>query len=100
MIKLLTTLFIALKLIGTITWSWFWILSPIWIGLPIYLILNYIIEDDNQEDNSFDLKNTSIEIKTKDGINIIYGSNTLSKIRFVDKGDNHLNILTIHNSQS
>ncbi len=24
--------FIILKLTGTITWSWFWVLSPLWIG--------------------------------------------------------------------
>ena len=28
---LLTILFIALKLLGVIDWSWVWVLSPIWI---------------------------------------------------------------------
>jgi len=28
---LLTLLFITLKLIGEITWSWLWVLSPLWI---------------------------------------------------------------------
>ena len=28
---LLTILFIALKLLGIIEWSWVWVLSPIWI---------------------------------------------------------------------
>lgn len=32
---LLTIVFITLKLIGTITWSWWWVLSPIWIPLAI-----------------------------------------------------------------
>jgi len=32
---LLTILFIALKLIGKIDWSWWWVLSPIWIPLVI-----------------------------------------------------------------
>ena len=33
---LLTLLFIALKLLGHIAWSWWWVLSPIWItGLVI-----------------------------------------------------------------
>lgn len=27
----LLILFIALKLIGVITWSWVWVLSPLWI---------------------------------------------------------------------
>jgi hypothetical protein len=28
---LVTTLFIALKLAGAFPWSWYWVLSPIWI---------------------------------------------------------------------
>tara|TARA_R110002096_G_scaffold220563_1_gene409137 strand:- start:1105 stop:1302 length:198 start_codon:yes stop_codon:yes gene_type:complete len=31
-LSLLLTLFIALKLTGMITWSWWWVLSPMWIG--------------------------------------------------------------------
>ena len=30
-IEVLAILFIGLKLAGIITWSWWWILSPIWI---------------------------------------------------------------------
>jgi len=33
----LTILFIALKLMGKIDWSWWWVLSPIWI--PIVIVL-------------------------------------------------------------
>ncbi|QXT26474.1 MAG: hypothetical protein HXK95_03585 [Candidatus Nanogingivalaceae bacterium] len=36
----LTILFIALKLTNVIDWSWWWILSPIWI--PIVAILGII----------------------------------------------------------
>lgn len=35
---LLTILFIALKLIGVISWSWWWVLSPIWILALIIVI--------------------------------------------------------------
>lgn len=35
---MLTILFIALKLTGYITWSWWWVLAPIWSGLAIMLI--------------------------------------------------------------
>lgn len=31
-VGLLTILFIALKLTGYITWSWWWVLSPLWIS--------------------------------------------------------------------
>ena len=34
----LTILFIALKLLGYINWSWWWVLSPIWIGIVIMLL--------------------------------------------------------------
>ena len=35
----LTLLFIGLKLGGVITWSWAWVLSPLWIGLALFLVL-------------------------------------------------------------
>lgn len=35
----LTIAFIILKLLGKITWSWWWVLSPIWISWSIALIL-------------------------------------------------------------
>jgi len=31
-VGVLTVVFIILKLLGKITWSWWWILSPIWIA--------------------------------------------------------------------
>lgn len=34
---LLTVAFIVLKLTGYITWSWWWVLSPIWIPAAIVL---------------------------------------------------------------
>lgn len=36
---LLTLVFIVLKLIGKITWSWIWVLSPIWIGLVLFVLI-------------------------------------------------------------
>lgn len=34
----LTIAFIILKLTNVISWSWFWVLSPIWISICIWLI--------------------------------------------------------------
>lgn len=34
---LLAVLFIGLKLTGAIAWSWWWVLSPLWIGPAIVL---------------------------------------------------------------
>ncbi len=39
----LTLLFIALKLTGHITWSWIWVLSPIWISISFLAILAIVI---------------------------------------------------------
>lgn len=36
---LLTLIFITLKLTGYITWSWVWVLSPIWITFLIVFVL-------------------------------------------------------------
>ena len=38
---ILTIVFIVLKLLGKITWSWIWVLSPLWI--PIVLIIAIFI---------------------------------------------------------
>ena len=40
---LLTILFIGLKLTGYIDWSWWWVLSPIWITVGIVLIILIIV---------------------------------------------------------
>lgn len=39
----LTLLFIGLKLGKVIDWSWWWVLSPLWIGLALVLIVLLII---------------------------------------------------------
>lgn len=39
----LTILFIALKLLDKIDWSWWWVLSPLWIGFVAALAILIII---------------------------------------------------------
>lgn len=39
----LTIVFIVLKLIGVISWSWVWVLSPLWISLVITLVIVLLI---------------------------------------------------------
>lgn len=39
----LTIAFIVLKLTGVINWSWWWVLSPIWISAIIVVIFLLII---------------------------------------------------------
>ena len=43
--SVLTIVFVVLKLVGTIDWSWWWVLSPtlINIGLTILVLIGYAI---------------------------------------------------------
>lgn len=36
---LLTIVFITLKLLGYIAWSWWWVLSPLWITFCIVVVI-------------------------------------------------------------
>lgn len=38
-VGLLQIIFIVLKLLGVIHWSWLWVLSPIWISFLLALVL-------------------------------------------------------------
>lgn len=39
----LLVVFIVLKLLGVINWSWAWVLSPIWISFILVLLVYGII---------------------------------------------------------
>lgn len=39
----LTILFIALKLLNKIDWSWWWVLSPIWISAVVIVLVFLIL---------------------------------------------------------
>ena len=43
LLDVLVVIFIVLKLLGVITWSWVWVLSPIWIQLVIVAIVFIVI---------------------------------------------------------
>lgn len=38
-LELLTVLFVALKLLGVVDWSWFWVLSPFIFAIGMYILL-------------------------------------------------------------
>jgi hypothetical protein len=42
-IDILTLIFITLKLTNHITWSWIWVLSPIWIYYVIYTAIIVVV---------------------------------------------------------
>ena len=37
--ELLLVAFIVLKLTKVIDWSWWWVLSPLWIGIALYALI-------------------------------------------------------------
>ena len=39
----LGVVFIVLKLVGVIDWSWWWVLSPFWIQLALIIICAFIV---------------------------------------------------------
>lgn len=42
-VSVLTIVFIVLKLLGVIKWSWIWVLSPIWISAVIAVAVFSVI---------------------------------------------------------
>lgn len=42
--SLLTLLFIGLKLMGYIQWSWVWVLAPTWIVFLLAFILTFVLK--------------------------------------------------------
>jgi hypothetical protein len=40
---LLTIVFITLKLTGYIAWSWWWVLSPLWLGFVVVISVMAIV---------------------------------------------------------
>ena len=40
---ILTIIFVIFKLLGKITWSWWWVFAPLWIPLCLALIIFVII---------------------------------------------------------
>ncbi len=36
-------IFLVLKLVGVITWSWWWVTAPIWIPLAVLAIILMVI---------------------------------------------------------
>lgn len=40
---ILTIIFVILKLCGVLSWSWWWVLSPLWGGVAIFIIVAVLI---------------------------------------------------------
>lgn len=42
-LSILLVAFIVLKLCGVITWSWLWVLAPLWIPIAFVLVILLIL---------------------------------------------------------
>lgn len=40
---ILTIIFVILKLCGVLSWSWWWVLSPLWGSLAIFIIVSVLV---------------------------------------------------------
>lgn len=41
--EVLTIVFIVLKMVGVVNWSWLWVLCPLWIDILLTIIVLVII---------------------------------------------------------
>ena len=41
--SVLTIVFVVLKLTGTIAWSWWWVLSPLWISFALWTAIVVLV---------------------------------------------------------
>lgn len=40
---ILTIIFVILKLCGVLSWSWWWVLSPLWGSIAIFIIVAVLV---------------------------------------------------------
>ena len=43
LVGILTAVFVVLKVLGYINWSWLWVLSPLWIDFGIMIVLFFVL---------------------------------------------------------
>lgn len=43
LVGVLTCIFVVLKLIGIINWSWWWVLSPLWISAGLFFVILILV---------------------------------------------------------
>lgn len=42
-VGVLTIVFVTLKLLGYISWSWWWVLSPLWIAAILFVVVLLLV---------------------------------------------------------
>ncbi len=61
----LTIVFVVLKLVGVINWSWLWVLCPLWIDIlltVIVLVIIAIIDNKNKKENMEEWENKMVDL--------------------------------------
>jgi hypothetical protein len=56
--SVLTIVFVVLKLVGVIDWSWWWVLAPLWIDLILTVLVIvgvaiYLAHDEKKYENEY-----------------------------------------------
>ena len=56
--SVLTIVFVVLKLVGVIDWSWLWVLSPLWIDLILTVLVIvgiaiYVVYEDKKYEKEY-----------------------------------------------
>lgn len=59
----LLVVFVVLKLVGVISWSWVWVLSPLWIGLALWVVLFVSKKDFSLSDRNLQLDWEQIKLE-------------------------------------
>lgn len=59
--EVLTIVFIVLKLVGVINWSWLWVLCPLWIDILLAIIVLVVILIIDKRTNNKYLKSGRIK---------------------------------------
>lgn len=77
----LTVVFVTLKLVGVITWPWFWVVSPlpIWLFLIIFIAAIYAAGKTKGEQE----ENQRIRSKWQERLDKMQGRNTVKTIALV-----------------
>lgn len=68
--SVLTIVFVVLKLVGVIDWSWIWVLSPLWIDLILTALVIggiciYYVYDEKKWEREYGTRRTKKDKKDK-----------------------------------
>lgn len=42
-LEVLTVVFVVLKIVGVIAWSWWWVFAPLWLGYLLIFVMWFVL---------------------------------------------------------